>query len=63
MFSSPTGLQWRMSSVNKGYQLCCSYPELLPVPQTVSDYRLRQAAGFRSRGERTVQPYTHASLF
>lgn len=39
---------WRISSVNKNYQLCPSYPPQLLVPSCITDATLETVAKFRS---------------
>ncbi|KAI4455089.1 myotubularin-related [Holotrichia oblita] len=43
-----THCAWRISSVNKAYKLCPSYPPLLLVPSCISDENLEIVAKFRS---------------
>jgi hypothetical protein len=60
---------WRISSVNKGFNMCPTYPELLAVPTEalgVSDDFLRKASQYRSIQRiptaTWMHPYTHAVL-
>lgn len=39
---------WRLSEVNKKFELCPSYPESLIVPKCITDEQLRKIACFRS---------------
>lgn len=39
---------WRLSEVNKKFELCGSYPESLIVPKSITDDQLRKIACFRS---------------
>eukprot|EP00606_Chrysophyceae_sp_TOSAG23-5_P000257 GSChrysophyteH2.ASY1.ANO1.352.1 assembled CDS len=39
---------WRMTVVNKHYDLCSTYPHVLVVPSKISDAQLQDAATFRS---------------
>ncbi|KAG3273106.1 myotubularin 1, transcript variant X4 [Ictidomys tridecemlineatus] len=41
--------QWRITFINKCYELCDTYPALLVVPYRASDEDLRRVATFRSR--------------
>ena len=41
---------WRLSAVNRSYNLCTSYPAWLAVPASVDDATLSDASQFRSRG-------------
>lgn len=50
---------WRVSSANKGYSLCSSYPQRLIVPKTVSDESLAKVAQFRCLGRFPVLSYIH----
>ena len=63
----PGGLsEWRVTSVNAGFRICTSYPELLAVPADMSDVELELVAAFRSRGRfptlTWVHPTTRATL-
>lgn len=42
------GGAWRLSTVNSGYKMCPTYPELLIVPSSMSDEQLLKVANFRS---------------
>ncbi|DAZ95474.1 TPA: hypothetical protein N0F65_001954 [Lagenidium giganteum] len=42
--------KWRVSTVNKGFGLIESYPELLVVPTCIADIVLAEASNFRSIG-------------
>lgn len=45
---------WRVSEVNRTYELCDTYPRLLAVPRRITDEQLVAAAQFRSRGRLPV---------
>lgn len=50
--SFPQGLpnhHWRITFINKCYELCDTYPALLVVPYRAADEDLRRVATFRSR--------------
>ena len=40
--------KWRLTRVNAGHKLCPTYPELLIVPEKISDDQLQKIATFRS---------------
>ena len=42
--------RYRFTSVNKGFEICDSYPELLVVPSSITDWELQQVARFRRLG-------------
>ncbi|WAR17778.1 MTMR9-like protein [Mya arenaria] len=58
---------WRISTANKEYRLCQSYPQSLFVPKAVTDEMLVKVAQFRQNGRfpavlmRCSQPLTGAS--
>ena len=39
---------WRLSEVNKKYELCSTYPETVIVPRCINDEQLKKIACFRS---------------
>ncbi|KAG9337466.1 hypothetical protein JZ751_028656 [Albula glossodonta] len=51
--------EWRLSSVNKDFTVCPSYPPLLVVPKSMDDDALRKAATFRHGGRFPVLSYYH----
>ncbi|KAI0223727.1 Myotubularin-related protein 9 [Lamellibrachia satsuma] len=51
--------KWRLSSVNKGFQVCGSYPEIVVVPTAIDDEALRKAASFRQGNRFPVLSYYH----
>nr|XP_008273256.2 myotubularin isoform X4 [Oryctolagus cuniculus] len=63
--------QWRITFINKCYELCETYPALLVVPYRASDDDLRRVAAFRSRnripatggGYESDDAYHNAELF
>jgi len=42
--------RYRFTSVNRGYEICDSYPELFVVPSSITDWELQQVARFRRLG-------------
>uniref|UniRef100_A0A8C5BH00 phosphatidylinositol-3,5-bisphosphate 3-phosphatase n=1 Tax=Gadus morhua TaxID=8049 RepID=A0A8C5BH00_GADMO len=42
--------RWRITFINKNYELCDTYPTILAVPYRASEEDLRRVAAFRSRG-------------
>ena len=40
---------WRISTINKEFKFCETYPKLLVVPDQVSDEKLREIGEFRSK--------------
>jgi hypothetical protein len=55
--SSVYALKFRLSSVNKNFDLCMSYPEILIVPKNITDDELREAASFRTKSRIPVLCY------
>lgn len=57
---------WRLTRINEEFKLCETYPQLLGVPQTISDDNLKAVASFRSKGRLPglswLHPVTHASI-
>uniref|UniRef100_A0A8C5ZGK3 Myotubularin n=1 Tax=Marmota marmota marmota TaxID=9994 RepID=A0A8C5ZGK3_MARMA len=51
--------QWRITFINKCYELCDTYPALLVVPYHASDEDLRRVATFRSRNRIPVLSWIH----
>ncbi|XP_040856069.1 myotubularin isoform X3 [Ochotona curzoniae] len=51
--------QWRITFINKCYELCETYPALLVVPYRASDDDLRRVAAFRSRNRIPVLSWIH----
>ena len=51
--------KWRMTRANVGYALCDTYPEILCVPEAITDDELVQIAQFRSRGRFPVMTWRH----
>ncbi|XP_056431555.1 myotubularin [Gadus chalcogrammus] len=42
--------RWRITFINKNYELCDTYPTILAVPYRASEEDLKRVAAFRSRG-------------
>uniref|UniRef100_A0A672ZNT4 Myotubularin n=1 Tax=Sphaeramia orbicularis TaxID=375764 RepID=A0A672ZNT4_9TELE len=51
--------KWRISFINKGYELCDTYPTVLAVPYKSKEEDLRRVAAFRSRGRIPVLSWIH----
>ncbi|XP_035771926.1 myotubularin-like [Neolamprologus brichardi] len=47
--------KWRISFINKSYDLCDTYPTVLAVPYKSKEEDLRKVAAFRSRGRIPVR--------
>ncbi|XP_061599224.1 myotubularin-related protein 9 isoform X1 [Cololabis saira] len=60
-YSQAKALQkkWRLSSVNRDYSVCPSYPPAVIVPHAVDDDTLKKAAKFRQGGRFPVLCYYH----
>uniref|UniRef100_A0A3Q4G5G7 Myotubularin n=1 Tax=Neolamprologus brichardi TaxID=32507 RepID=A0A3Q4G5G7_NEOBR len=50
--------KWRISFINKSYDLCDTYPTVLAVPYKSKEEDLRKVAAFRSRGRIPVRSLT-----
>ena len=50
---------WRITFINKCYELCDTYPALLVVPYRAADEDLRRVATFRSRNRIPVLSWIH----
>ncbi|CAG0912921.1 unnamed protein product [Notodromas monacha] len=50
---------WRISHVNKDFEVCLSYPPLLIVPKSVDDQNLASSAGFRLGGRFPTLSFCH----
>lgn len=51
--------KWRLSSVNRDYSACPSYPPAVIVPKSIDDDTLKKAAKFRQGGRFPVLCYYH----
>uniref|UniRef100_A0AAV2JGR3 L-threonine 3-dehydrogenase, mitochondrial n=1 Tax=Knipowitschia caucasica TaxID=637954 RepID=A0AAV2JGR3_KNICA len=51
--------QWRLSTVNKDYSVCPSYPPSVIVPRSIDDETLKKVAKFRQGGRFPVLCYYH----
>lgn len=49
--------KFRISNVNKSFDLCMSYPETLIVPKNITDDELRESASFRTKSRIPVLCY------
>lgn len=52
--------RWRISSCNKGYSLCSSYPDEVIVPNKIKDEEIAIVAAFRQHGRFPVMCFHHA---
>uniref|UniRef100_A0A914C300 Myotubularin phosphatase domain-containing protein n=1 Tax=Acrobeloides nanus TaxID=290746 RepID=A0A914C300_9BILA len=52
--------KWRISSVNKNFEVCQSYPELVIVPKGIGDDYLKISATFRDGTKFPILSYYHA---
>lgn len=50
---------WRLSSANKDYKLCSTYPEKVIVPRSITDESLVKVAQFRCLGRFPILSYLH----
>ncbi|GAB5369545.1 hypothetical protein AAMO2058_001414200 [Amorphochlora amoebiformis] len=50
--------KWRLSSVNQFYEVCSSYPPILPVPACLNDEEIQEASLFRSKNRLPVLSWT-----
>ncbi|KAL3119689.1 hypothetical protein niasHT_009635 [Heterodera trifolii] len=51
--------KWRISSVNRGFEVCASYSEFVVVPKGIGDDYLRISGTFRDGGRFPVLSYYH----
>ncbi|XP_061751592.1 myotubularin-related protein 9 isoform X7 [Nerophis ophidion] len=51
--------RWRLSTVNRDYSVCVSYPTAVIVPKEISDDTLKKVAKFRQGGRFPVLCYYH----
>jgi myotubularin-related protein 9 len=51
--------EWRLSNVNKSYEVCPTYSSVLVVPKVITDEQLIQSAGFRDEGRFPIPSYRH----
>lgn len=51
--------EWRLSTVNKDYSVCPTYPAVLVVPSTITDDDIIQSATFRDGGRLPIVCYRH----
>lgn len=51
--------RWRLSTVNRDFSVCPSYPPAAIVPKTVDDEMLKKVAKFRQGGRFPVLCYRH----
>ncbi|KDR15085.1 Myotubularin-related protein 9 [Zootermopsis nevadensis] len=53
------GDEWRISYINKDFQVCATYPSAVVVPKCVDDNTIKAAASFREGGRFPVLSYRH----
>ncbi|KAJ2243941.1 phosphatidylinositol-3-phosphatase ymr1, partial [Coemansia sp. RSA 475] len=53
------GQHWRVSEINREFQLCATYPPVLAIPARISDTTLTYAARYRSKARLPVLSYLH----
>ncbi|XP_061620616.1 myotubularin isoform X2 [Phyllopteryx taeniolatus] len=51
--------KWRITFINKNYELCDTYPAVLAVPFKCKEEDLRRVSSFRSRGRIPVLSWIH----
>ncbi|XP_032877261.1 myotubularin-related protein 9 [Amblyraja radiata] len=51
--------EWRLSYVNKDFNVCPSYPPIVMVPKSIDDEILKKVATFRQGGRFPVLSYYH----
>ncbi|CAL1590753.1 unnamed protein product [Knipowitschia caucasica] len=51
--------KWRITFINKGYELCDTYPTVLAVPYKSKEEDLQRVAAFRSRSRIPVLSWIH----
>lgn len=51
--------RWRLSTVNRDYSVCPSYPPAVIVPKNTDDDTLKKVAKFRQGGRFPVLCYYH----
>ncbi|NXH10381.1 MTMR9 protein, partial [Bucco capensis] len=51
--------EWRLSSINKEFSVCPSYPAVVIVPKSIDDEALRKVAQFRHGSRFPVLSYYH----
>ncbi|XP_077990034.1 myotubularin-related protein 9-like [Glandiceps talaboti] len=59
-FARLLGEEWRLSHVNKTFEVCYSYPQTVIVPKSIDDATLMKSAAFRHGGRFPVLSYHHS---
>ncbi|KAF9346230.1 hypothetical protein BGX34_004095, partial [Mortierella sp. NVP85] len=59
MFDKSQSDQWRVSDINQSFSFSPTYPQVLVVPETISDTVLTHAAKHRSKARIPVLSYLH----
>nr|XP_027195785.1 myotubularin-related protein 6-like [Dermatophagoides pteronyssinus] len=52
---------WKLSTLNKNYELCKTYPRCLFLPNSADDYIIRGSAKFRSKSRLPVLSYLYTN--
>ncbi|XP_002742067.2 myotubularin-related protein 9 [Saccoglossus kowalevskii] len=60
-FARLLGEEWRLSHVNKNFDVCPSYPQTVIVPKSIDDGTLEMSARFRHGGRFPVLSYHHSA--
>lgn len=55
------GDEWRITNVNKNYDVCQTYSAVLIVPKSITDEQIIQSAGFRELGRFPLLSYKHSN--
>ncbi|PLW18148.1 hypothetical protein PCANC_09952 [Puccinia coronata f. sp. avenae] len=50
---------WRLTSINKNFNFCSTYPSVLLAPSKISDTTLTYAVKYRSKGRLPIGTYVH----
>jgi hypothetical protein len=50
---------WTWTDINRGHEVCKSYPERLIIPAKIPDEKLRKAANFRTKGRIPMLSWVH----
>lgn len=53
------GEDWRITNVNKDFEVCPSYGPVLIVPKAITDEQIIQSAAFRDGGRFPILSYRH----
>ncbi|CBY18016.1 unnamed protein product [Oikopleura dioica] len=53
--------EWKITDLNKNFELCSTYPKVLAVPTTATDFIIKGSAKFRSRQRLPILTYLHGN--